>query len=250
MNKGILKSKTMISMIITLAAGALIMLGFSIFMFIFAGQSSAVYFGDAGNLEERIWQSKTILYGIAIADLLIAAEKIIPFIASVVMYKKYPDPKGLNILKITAVTGAVFYSLLFAGLFIGSFFMAFKSDSGFDMPTFKFFMIMSAVALLPMLKFISMTVMIPSVKQNTSDGVILLSVVTAILIVCNAASLMDMFSLSKTYMSVNMNAGAVFLILVFENLFLFLMTRKYLIMLEKEKKAAKKEEKKIEEKKA
>ena len=54
MNKGILKSKRMIGMIITLAAGAVIMLGLAVYMFIFAAQSQEIYFGDTGSFEERL----------------------------------------------------------------------------------------------------------------------------------------------------------------------------------------------------
>lgn len=223
-------------MIITLAAGAVIMLGFAVFMFIFAQNSSTVYFGNADIIEERLQQSKIALCCIAVGDLLIAIEKIVPLISSIVMYKKYPDPKGLNILKGTAVTGAVFYSLLFLFLFVGSFVIAFKFNQSFDVSTFQFFMLLAAVTLFPMLKFISMTIMIPSVKRNLSEGVALLSITTAILTIAHAMSFIDVFSLSQTYMIINLNAAAIFLILVFENLFFFLMTRKYLIMLEQEKK--------------
>ena len=122
MNKGILKSKRMIGMIITLAAGAVIMLGLAVYMFIFAAQSQEIYFdfSDFGSFGERLQQSKTILYLIAFGNLLIAAEKIVPLIASILMYRKYPDTKGLKVLKVIAIVGAVFYCLLFAGLLVWS----------------------------------------------------------------------------------------------------------------------------------
>ena len=55
MNKGILKSKRMIGMIITLAAGAVIMLGLAVYMFIFAAQSQEIYFdfSDFGSFGEK-----------------------------------------------------------------------------------------------------------------------------------------------------------------------------------------------------
>ena len=120
MNKGILKSKRMIGMIITLAAGAVIMLGLAVYMFIFAAQSQEIYFdfSDLGSFDERLQQSRTILYWIAFGNLLIAAKKIVPLIASILMYRKYPDTKGLKVLKIIATVGAVFYCLLFAGLLV------------------------------------------------------------------------------------------------------------------------------------
>ena len=129
MNKGILKSKRMIGMIITLAAGAVIMLGLAVYMFIFAAQSQEIYFdfSDFGSFGERLQQSKTILYLIAFGNLLIAAEKIVPLIASILMYRKYPDTKGLKVLKVIAIVGAVFYCLLFAGLLVWSFIYACQS---------------------------------------------------------------------------------------------------------------------------
>lgn len=235
MNKGILKSKRMIGMIISLAAGAVIMLGFAVYMFIFASNADTVYFDfyDVGSFEERLEQSRVILYMIAVGNLLIAAEKIVPFIASILMYKRYPDTKGLKVLKGVAIAGTVFYCLLFAGLFVWSFIYAFQ-DGKFNWTAFRNVMMPTLVVLFPALKFISLTMTTSSVQKNVSNGVILLAIVTAILIVGNFMSAID--ALAGAYMFINLNAAAIFMILAAENQFLFLMTRKYLIMLAEEKK--------------
>ena len=234
MNKGILKSKRMIGMIITLAAGAVIMLGLAVYMFIFAAQSQEIYFdfSDLGSFDERLKQSRTILYWIAFGNLLIAAEKIVPLIASILMYRKYPDTKGLKVLKIIATVGAVFYCLLFAGLLVWSFIYACQSGK-FVWKAFGSVLLPTLVVVFPALKFISLIMTTSSVQKNVSNGVILLAMVTAILIVGCAMSAIDAFG--GIYMFININVAAIFIILAAENQFLFLMTRKYLLMLAEEK---------------
>ena len=234
MNKGILKSKRMIGMIITLAAGAVIMLGLAVYMFIFAAQSQEIYFdfSDLGSFDERLQQSKTILYLIAFGNLLIAAEKIVPLIASILMYRKYPDTKGLKVLKVIAIVGAVFYCLLFAGLLVWSFIYACQSGK-FVWKAFGSVLLPTLVVVFPALKFISLIMATSSVQKNVSNGVILLAIVTAILIVGCVMSAIDAFG--GVYMFININAAAIFIILAAENQFLFLMTRKYLLMLAEEK---------------
>ena len=234
MNKGILKSKRMIGMIITLAAGAVIMLGLAVYMFIFAAQSQEIYFdfSDLGSFDERLQQSRTILYWIAFGNLLIAAKKIVPLIASILMYRKYPDTKGLKVLKIIATVGAVFYCLLFAGLLVWSFIYACQSGK-FVWRAFGSVLLPTLVVVFPALKFISLIMTTSSVQKNVSNGVILLAMVTAILIVGCAMSAIDAFG--GIYMFININVAAIFIILAAENQFLFLMTRKYLLMLAEEK---------------
>ena len=234
MNKGILKSKRMIGMIITLAAGAVIMLGLAVYMFIFAAQSQEIYFdfSDLGSFDERLQQSRTILYWIAFGNLLIAAKKIVPLIASILMYRKYPDTKGLKVLKIIATVGAVFYCLLFAGLLVWSFIYACQSGK-FVWKAFGSVLLPTLVVVFPALKFISLIMTTSSVQKNVSNGVILLAIVTAILIVGCVMSAIDAFG--GVYMFININAAAIFIILAAENQFLFLMTRKYLLMLAEEK---------------
>ena len=234
MNKGILKSKRMIGMIITLAAGAVIMLGLAVYMFIFAAQSQEIYFdfSDFGSFDERLQQSKTILYLIAFGNLLIAAEKIVPLIASILMYRKYPDTKGLKVLKVIVIVGAVFYCLLFAGLLVWSFIYACQSGK-FVWRAFGSVLLPTLVVVFPALKFISLIMTTSSVQKNVSNGVILLAMVTAILIVGCAMSAIDAFG--GIYMFININVAAIFIILAAENQFLFLMTRKYLLMLAEEK---------------
>lgn len=234
MNKGILKSKRMIGMIITLAAGAVIMLGLAVYMFIFAAQSQEIYFdfSDLGSFDERLQQSRTILYWIAFGNLLIAAKKIVPLIASILMYRKYPDTKGLKVLKIIATVGAVFYCLLFAGLLVWSFIYACQSGK-FVWKAFGSVLLPTLVVVFPALKFISLIMTTSSVQKNVSNGVILLAIVTAILIVGCVMSAIDAFG--GVYMFININVAAIFIILAAENQFLFLMTRKYLLMLAEEK---------------
>ena len=234
MNKGILKSKRMIGMIITLAAGAVIMLGLAVYMFIFAAQSQEIYFdfSDLGSFDERLQQSRTILYWIAFGNLLIAAKKIVPLIASILMYRKYPDTKGLKVLKVIATVGAVFYCLLFAGLLVWSFIYACQSGK-FVWKAFGSVLLPTLVVVFPALKFISLIMTTSSVQKNVSNGVILLAIVTAILIVGCVMSAIDAFG--GVYMFININAAAIFIILAAENQFLFLMTRKYLLMLAEEK---------------
>ena len=243
MNKGILKSNRMVGMIISLAAGAVIMLGFAVYMFIFAAQSQEIYFGDVGSFEERLNQSKMVLYVIATGDLLIAIEKIVPLIASVMMYKKYPDTKGLKLLKGIAVVAAVFYCLLFAVLLVWSFIYA-RQTGKFVWRAFGSVALPTFVVLFPALKFISLSMTTSSVQKNVSNGMILLAIITALLVVSGVLSVIDSFG--GAYLFLNLNLAAVSVILLAENLFLFLMTRKYLIMLAEEKKklsSDKKEEK-------
>ena len=243
MNKGILKSKRMIGMIISLAAGSVIMLGFAVYMFIFAAQSREIYFGDIGSFEERLDKSRMVLYCIAIGDLLIAIEKIIPLIASILMYKKYPDTKGLKLLKGIAITAAVFYCIFFAVLLVWSFIYA-RQTGKFVWRAFGTAILPTFVMLFPALKFISLTMTTSSVQKNVSNGVILLAIITALLTVSGVLSAIDAFG--GAYMFLNLNLAVVFILLAAENLFLFLMTRKYLAMLGEEKKklsSDKKEEK-------
>ena len=148
------------------------------------------------------------------------------------MYRKYPDTKGLKVLKVIAIVGAVFYCLLFAGLLVWSFIYACQSGK-FVWRAFGSVLLPTLVVVFPALKFISLIMTTSSVQKNVSNGVILLAIVTAILIVGCVMSAIDAFG--GVYMFININAAAIFIILAAENQFLFLMTRKYLLMLAEEK---------------
>jgi len=237
MNKGILKSKIMIGMITSLAVGAAAMLGLALFIFIFLSQSQGMVFdfSDLGFLDEKLRHSSTVLYWIAFGDIIIAAEKIVPLTASILMYKKYPEETGLNVLKVVAVIGAVFYSLAFAVLFVWAFVEAFRSADGHRMVAFKSVIRFAIVVFFPAIKFVSLSMTVSSVKKNVSDGILLHIISTAVLTVANFLIAADMFLQSGTYDIVNLNAGIMFLILAAENMFLFLMTRKYLLMKADEK---------------
>lgn len=231
MNKGILKSKRMIGMIITLAVGTVIMLGFAVYMFIFAMRDDiGVLFGNTANdINGGMWITRNFVFGIAAADFLIALEKVVPFIASVLMYKRYPDVKGLNVLKVVAVTGMVFYCISFAVLFVYAFAAAFQSPNGYRMAAFKSSMLPATIVFFFALKFLSLSLTVSSVKKNVVNGVMLLVVTTAILSVGDFMIVFDIFSSLQADMFI-INIGVVFVILAAENLFLFLMTRKYLLM--------------------
>lgn len=231
MNKGILKSKRMIGMIITLAVGAVVMLGFAVYMFIYAIRNDiGALFGVAANDSNGgIWLTRNFVFCIAAADLLIALEKVVPLIASVLMYKRYPDVKGLNVLKGVAVVGMVFYCISFAVLFVYAFVAAFQSPDGYRMAAFKSSMLPATVVFFFALKFLSLSLTVSSVKKNVINGVMFLLVTTAMLAVGDIMIVFDIFSSLQADMFI-INIGVVLGILAAENLFLFLMTRKYLLM--------------------
>ncbi len=231
MNKGILKSKRMIGMIITLAVGAVVMVGFAVYMFIYAMRDDMVgVFSDAGNnANGGIWINRNFLFCIAAANLLIALEKIVPFIASVLMYKRYPDVKGLNVLKVVAVIGAAFYGIAFMILFVMAFVEVFRSADGHRMAAFKSSMLPATAVFFFAVKFLSLSMTVSSVKKNILNGVMLLMVTTAILTVGGIMIVFDVLSSLQTDMFI-INICVVLLVLSAENLFLFLMTRKYLLM--------------------
>lgn len=246
MNKGILKSRIMIGMIITLAVGAAAMLGLSLCICIFLARSQgmAFDFSNLGFLDEKLQHTNTILYWMAFGNLFIAAEKIVPLIASILMYKKYPKETGLNLLKIVAVIGAVFYSLAFAVLFVWAFIAAFQSADGHRMETFKSVIKLAIVLFFPAIKFVSLSMTVSSVKKNVSQGILLHIISTAVLTVANFLLAADMLLQNGNYDIININAGVMFLILASENLFLFFMTRKYLLMKTDEKNKNSDDEKK------
>ena len=231
MNKGILKSKRMIGMIITLAVGAVVMLGFAVYMFIYAVRDDigALFGVTANDVNGGIWLTRNFVFCIAAADLLIAVEKIVLLIASVLMYRRYPDVKGLNVLKVVAVVGMVFYSVSFAVLFVYSFIAAFQSPDGFRMAAFRASILPATIVFFFALKFLSLSLTVSSVKKNVVNGVMLLVVTTVMLAVGGFMIVFDIFSSLKADMFI-VNIGAMLVILAAENLFLFLMTRKYLLM--------------------
>lgn len=231
MNKGILKSKRMIGMIITLAVGAVVMLGFAVYMFIYAVRDDigALFGVTANDVNGGIWLTRNFVFCIAAADLLIAVEKIVPLIASVLMYRRYPDVKGLNVLKVVAVVGMVFYSVSFAVLFVYSFIAEFQSPDGSRMAAFRASILPATIVFFFALKFLSLSLTASSVKKNVVNGVMLLVVTTVMLAVGGFMIVFDIFSSLKADMFI-VNIGAMLVILAAENLFLFLMTRKYLLM--------------------
>ena len=122
---------------------------------------------------------------------------------------------------------SILCSIVFVVLFIGAFVSALTSSQEYKMEAFKTMIVPAITFFFPTLKFISLSVTITSLKKQLANGVLLLIISTAVLMVCDFIALIDTLTYIEYYSVISLNAASVFLVFSVIDVFIFLMAKNY-----------------------
>ena len=228
--KNIFQSRIMLGMIISLSMSVLLMAVMSIVMFVFAGTNETIYFSwgiNDGSYEDRLNYSNRIIIYMGVFDIILGLFKFVDLFAAFGVYKNCLKSIGFTIIKVTSIFMSILCSIVFVVLFIGAFVSALTSSQEYKMEAFKTMIVPAITFFFPTLKFISLSVTITSLKKQLANGVLLLIISTAVLMVCDFIALIDTLTYIEYYSVISLNAASVFLVFSVIDVFIFLMAKNY-----------------------